>query len=71
MGERCEVLIAVAPPLARTTLGKLVTGVVSEAALINQVRQRAPQTDALMLANVSGRSCCMAPISTRPAWWWA
>lgn len=28
--ERYEVLIAVAPPLARTTLGKLVTGVASE-----------------------------------------
>ena len=104
--ERYEVLIAMAPPLARTRLGKLVTGVVSEidqqrkadaltaaldpdrtqlhqqiligladalddagarvlrvptdaadseAALFDQVRQRAPQADALMLANVSGR----------------
>lgn len=104
--EQYEVLIALAPPLARSTLGKLVTGVVSEldeqqksasltaaldpdrtqlhqqfligladtlddagarvlrvptdpadseAALFHQVRQRAPQADALMLANVSGR----------------
>jgi hypothetical protein len=104
--ERYDVLIAMAPPLARTTLGKLVTSVVSEideqqksesltatldpdrthlhqqfllgladalddagarvlrvptepadseTALFNQVRQRAPQADALMLANVSGR----------------
>lgn len=104
--EQYEVLIALAPPLARSTLGRLVTGVVSEidqqqkadaltaaldpdrtrlhqqfligladtlddagarvlrvpsdaadseAALFDQVRQRAPQADALMLANVSGR----------------
>jgi hypothetical protein len=104
--EHYEVLIAMAPPLARTTLGKLVTGVVSEidqqqkaeeltavldpdrtqlhqqfllgladaldaadarvlrvpidpadneAALFAQVRERAPQADAIMLANVSGR----------------
>lgn len=113
--EQYEVLIAMAPPLARTTLGKLVTGVVSEideqqksasltaaldpdrtnlhqqfligladalddagarvlrvptepagseAALFNQVRQRAPQADALMLANVSGRFVALHGVDT-------